>query len=148
MLWRIIPEMMEMKIKLDEGAFFPERAHSDDAGADLFTPQAVIVPCGGSAVIDTGVHVQLPHGTYGRLESKSGLHIKHDIVCLGGTIDEGYTGSIRVKLYNFGEEDYLFQTGEKVVQLVILPCVKPEFVVVEDLEDTDRGENGFGSTGK
>lgn len=136
-----------MKIMLDEGAKLPTRAHSTDAGLDLYSPDDYAVLEGDSVVIDTGVHVELPLGTYGRLESKSGLHINYDIICAGGTIDEGYTGSIKCKLYNLGKKPYMIRKHQKIVQLVIIPCLQPRLDVVEKLTETERGENGFGSTG-
>jgi dUTP pyrophosphatase len=136
-----------MKIKLDEGAICPTRAHDQDAGLDLYSRGDLIIMPGESEVFDTGVHVELPAGTYGRLESKSGLNIHYDIVCLGGTIDEGYTGSIKVKLYNLGQKPYMIRKGQKIVQMVIVHCERPELEIVDRLEDTERGENGFGSTG-
>lgn len=140
---------MSLKIMLDEGACLPTIGHPDDAGIDLCTPYFVTVPMHGSAVIDTGVHIQIPKGYYGKLESKSGLNVKHDIVCCGGVIDAGYTGSIVVKLYNLGLKDYSFYPGDKIVQLVIVPCVTERiFEVVKSFEDTERGADGFGSTGR
>lgn len=136
-----------MKILLDEGAKLPTRAHSTDAGLDLYSREEHVILEGESAVFDTGVHAELPMGTYGRLESKSGLNINYDIVCLGGTIDQGYTGSIKVKLYNLGKKPYMIRQGQKIVQLVIIPCLQPRLDVVEKLEETERGNNGFGSTG-
>lgn len=137
-----------MKIKLDPGAYVPERAHETDAGMDLRTPSAVIVPAHGSACIDTGVHIEFPAGTYGKLESKSGLNVKHGIVSLGGVIDEGYTGSIVAKLYNMSDEDYVFVAGDKVVQIIIQPYLAPDIEIAWELEATDRGDGGFGSTGR
>lgn len=136
-----------MKIMLDEGAYMPTRAHSMDAGLDLYSPVDVMIMPQASAVIDTGVHVALPEGSVGFLKSKSGLNIKHGI--LGeGVIDAGYTGSIRVKLYNHGSDPYCIQRGDKITQLVILPVMLLDLKQVEMLEDTDRGANGFGSTGR
>jgi dUTP pyrophosphatase len=137
-----------MKVVLDTGAFMPERAHSTDAGLDLKTPRFVFLPAHGSTVIDTGVHIELPHGYFGKLESKSGLNVKHGIVSLGGVIDEGYTGSIAVKLYNLSEEDYFCPAGDKIVQLIIQPYIAPEMEVVDKLNETERNEHGFGSTGR
>ena len=137
-----------MKVRLMGGAFMPERGHNADAGLDLRTVEAVTVPAGGSAVFDTGVCVAIPEGYWGKLESKSGLNVKHSVVSLGGTIDSGYTGSIRVKLYNFGKEDYRFERGDKIVQLVIMPCAYFPMEEVESLDETERGNNGFGSTGR
>lgn len=136
-----------MKVKLDPGAYMPERAHSEDAGYDLRSPAAYTLRCLDSVVIDTGVHVQIPLGYVGMLKSKSGLNVLHDIVG-EGVIDSGYTGSIRVKLYNNGVCDYKFNAGDKISQLVILPIFTPELELVDELEDTERGDNGFGSTGR
>lgn len=143
-----------MKIMLDPGAIMPTRAHPQDAGLDLYSREEVIIGTGGLidyipnyAVIDTGVHIALPPGTFGQLLSKSGLNVNYNIVSCGGTIDEGYTGSIKVKLYNLGQKPYMIRKGQKICQLVIIPCVKPELEVVDRLEDTERGEKGFGSSG-
>lgn len=136
-----------MKIKLDPGAYMPERAHSADAGYDLRSPVKGRLYAGEAVVIDTGVHVEIPVGYVGMLKSKSGLNVKHDIVG-EGVIDSGYTGSIRVKLYNHGSESYVIESGDKISQLVILPIITPELELVSELEETDRGNNGFGSTGR
>lgn len=136
-----------MKIILDAGARMPERAHPQDAGLDLYSREEVIILPWESAVFDTGVHVELPPGTFGQLLSKSGLNVNYNIVSCGGTIDEGYTGSIKVKLYNLGQKPYMIRKGQKICQLVIIPCVKPELEVVNSLDKTERGDNGFGSTG-
>lgn len=136
-----------MEIMLDEGAYMPSRGHKTDAGLDLRTPKAVTVPAYGSVTVDTGVHVELPHGCAGLLVSKSGLNVKHDITSTG-LIDEGYTGSIVVKLYNHGGEDYAFEAGDKVTQLVVLPVVCEPLEQVASFNRTARGDNGFGSTGR
>lgn len=136
-----------MKVVLDKGAYMPERAHKTDAGLDLKTPIPFSLAYGDSIVIDTGVHVELPPGTVGMLKSKSGLNVRHGITC-EGVIDEGYTGSIRAKLYNNGFDTVTFKAGDKITQLVILPVITPEIEIVESLEETERGANGFGSTGK
>lgn len=136
-----------MKIKLDRGAFIPVRAHGTDAGADLRSPIDTVVPAMGSRVIDTGVHIQLPHGYVGMLKSKSGLNVKYGITS-EGVIDEGYTGQIMVKLYNHSNYPYTVIRGDKITQLVIVPCEYLQFDLVDDLEDSERGDDGFGSTGK
>lgn len=136
-----------MKVLLDPGAYMPERAHSADAGYDLRSPVKGRLYAGEAVVIDTGVHVEIPQGYVGMLKSKSGLNVKHDIVG-EGVIDSGYTGSIRVKLYNHGSESYMIETGDKISQLVILPIITPELELVTELEETERGNKGFGSTGR
>lgn len=136
-----------MKIKLDEGAYMPERAYATDAGADLRTPHDVIIMPKDSAVIDTGVHIELPPNTVGMLKSKSGLNVKHGITS-EGVIDVGYTGSIRAKLYNHSDKPYQFRAGDKISQLVIMPILIPAFELVDEFEETERGTKGFGSSGR
>lgn len=137
-----------MKIVVDDGAFVPVRAHKTDAGLDLRTPCEVTVPARGAADIDTGIHVAISEGYVGFLKSKSGLNVKHGIVS-EGVIDAGYTGSIRVKLYNHSDIDYTFKAGDKITQLVVLPFFADfELVLVNSLGDTERGDGGFGSSGR
>lgn len=136
-----------MKIKLDEHAFMPERAHETDAGLDIRSPIFEIVPAWGSVTIYTGVHIELPKNTAGFLKSKSGLNVNHGITS-EGVIDVGYTGSIAVKLYNHTDNDYVVQRGDKISQLVILPILTPQLELVDELESTERGDGGFGSTGR
>lgn len=137
-----------MEIKLDYGAFPPERAHSTDAGLDLRSPDDYLIGQMASVCIPTGVHIKLPPGTYGRIASKSGLMTKYGIVT-DGTIDEGYTGQIVVWLHNTGMKPYSIERGDKIAQLIVQPCLYEPVELVDDLGDeTERGENGFGSTGR
>jgi len=137
-----------MKIMLDDGTHMPVRAHSTDAGLDLYAVEGKMIYKGRAEVFDTGVHVALPPNTYGKIESKSGLNVNHGVVSCGGVIDEGYTGSIKVKLYNFGEGHYRVHAGDKIAQLIIVPCLYEGCEVVDGFDETERGDNGFGSTGK
>lgn len=139
-----------MKVFVEPMGFEPTRAHKTDAGLDLYCIDDTVVPARGSAVFRTGVHIELPPNTYGKLESKSGLNIAKDIVSLGGVIDEGYENEILVKLYNMGDKDYQFKRGDKLVQLLIVPCL---YVDVEETNEeisngTERNRHGFGSTGR
>ena len=147
-----------MKIMLDEGAKMPTRAHPWDAGLDLYAPYDVTVPETsmdgffeeveiGSETIATGVHMEIPEGYVGFIKSKSGLNVKHGLTA-EGVIDAHYTGSVKVKLYNHTNKSYQFKAGDKIAQLVILPCLLPELELVDSLEETDRGDGGFGSTGR
>lgn len=136
-----------MEIMLDNGAYMPSRGHKTDAGLDLRTPKAVTVPAYESVAVDTGVHVALPHGCAGLLVSKSGLNVKHSITSTG-LIDEGYTGSIVVKLYNNEGEDYEVKAGDKITQLVVIPVICEPLEQVSAFNATERGDNGFGSTGR
>lgn len=138
----------KMKIVLEPWAIMPTRAHEFDAGLDIYSSddRTYIYP-GGNAIFDTGVHVQLEKGTVGMVKSKSGLNFKHGLVC-EGVVDCGYTGSIMVKLYNHSDKVYRVDKGDKIAQLVILPCLLPVLEVVDSLEETERGTDGFGSTGR
>lgn len=136
-----------IKVKLDPGAYMPEKAHPDDAGYDLRAREAKAIPPHSSAIFDTGVHIQLPPGTVGMLKSRSGLNINYGIQS-EGVIDAGYTGSIAVKLYNHGPINYFVHAGDKISQLVILQLYDVgKISVVSRLDDSARGNNGFGSSG-
>lgn len=136
-----------MMIKLDEGAYVPSRAHATDAGMDLRTPIKVTVPAHGSAVIDTGVHVQLPPECAGVLVSKSGLNVRHGMTSTG-LIDEGFTGSIITRIYNDSDEDWTFEAGDKVTQLVVVPVRYVSIEIVPEISGGERGDAGYGSTGR
>ena len=141
---------MKMKVFVDDGAERPVRGHAIDAGLDLKAPKDIYIPPKGAVVVDTGVHVQLPAGTVGMLKSKSGLNVRCSIVS-EGVIDEGYTGSIVAKLYNHSKNPVNLFAGDKITQLVILPVIIPEIEYVNtisDFDESERGANGFGSTGR
>lgn len=136
-----------INIILDNGAKMPNRAHDTDAGLDLFSCETKVIPARGSAIFDTGVHIELPPNTVGFLKSKSGLNVKHGILS-EGVIDVGYTGSIVAKLYNNSDTDYEVKKGDKITQLVILPILTPKLNLVTEFDKTDRDTDGFGSTGR
>lgn len=137
-----------MKIILDEGAKMPTRAHADDAGLDLYSRENRVIFPHSSATFDTGVHVEIPRGYVGMIKSKSGLNVKYGLTS-EGVLDCGYTGSIRVKLYNHSSEAYTVAAGDKISQLVIMPIIAPELELVKVFgTETERGDNGFGSTGR
>lgn len=137
-----------MNIYVETGAYVPERAHKTDAGLDIKSKETRLIKAHRGAIFHTGLHVQLPHGTAGLLVSKSGLNVKHGITSTG-LIDEGYTGEIMVKLYNNSDESYLVQAGDKISQLVIIPVLYDDIHIMNSLdENTERGDKGFGSSGK
>lgn len=136
-----------MKIKLDPWGITPTRAHKTDAGLDLKSPFEFVLWSHSSKVIDTGVHVELPFGTVGMIKSKSGLNVNNGIIT-EGVIDEGYTGSIKVKLYNHSDETVQFSKGDKIAQLVVIECLYPDVEIVDEISGGERGDNGFGSTGR
>ena len=140
---------MIVKVKLDPGAFLPTRAHETDAGWDLYAKEDFTVPAGGSAVHDTGVHMQIPDGYCGLLVSKSGLNVKHSILSTG-LVDAGYSGSYLVKLYNHDRgKDYRFHAGDKISQVTVIKLADVDWLdVVAELDDSERGSGGFGSTGR
>lgn len=138
---------MKLKVVLDKGAKMPTRAHSSDAGLDLYAKDDAIVDANDSSTFDTGVHIEIPEGYVGFLKSKSGLNVKHGITS-EGVIDAGYTGSIVVKLYNNSGYEYRVKAGDKISQLVLLPIITPDLELSDTLEDSDRGANGFGSSGR
>lgn len=138
---------MKLKVVLDEGAYMPEKAHTADAGFDLRTPSRVVIPTKSARIMSTGVHIEIPFGYVGFLKSKSGLNVKDGILC-EGVIDSGYTGSIVAKLYNHGNKERVFEKGDKITQIVILPIPEIEMELTERLEDTERGNGGFGSSGR
>ena len=137
-----------MNIYVETGAYLPERAHKTDAGLDIKARENRLIKAHRGALLHTGLHVQLPHGTAGLLVSKSGLNVNHGITSTG-LIDEGYTGEIMVKLYNHSDTNYLVNAGEKISQLVIIPVLYENINLCDSLdENTERGDKGFGSSGK
>ena len=138
---------MKLKVVLDPGAIVPTRAHSTDAGLDLYSPVRQVIRANDRVSIDTLVRVAIPKGYVGMITSKSGLMANEGITSRG-TIDSGYTGTIKAVLFNHSGKDYIVEKGQKITQLVIMPIVTPELKVVDSLEETERGTGGFGSTGK
>ena len=130
--------------------FEPVREHPYDAGIDLKTPISIDLKAHNSVKVDLQFRVAIPEGYEGKLESKSGLNINFDTLCPGGVVDSHYTGSVVAKMYNFGDSDYHFNAGDKIVQLVIRPVPLPVPNRCKELpnENTDRGNGGFGSTGR
>ena len=136
-----------MNIYVEKGAYVPERAHKTDAGLDIKSRENRLIKAHRGALLHTGLHVQLPHGTAGLLVSKSGLNVNHGITSTG-LIDEGYTGEILVKLYNNSDEHYQVHAGDKISQLVVIPVLYEDIHIMDSLdENTERGAQGFGSTG-
>ncbi len=139
--------METINVCLDKDAIMPTRAHDGDAGLDLYSRDSYALMAHTAATIDTGVHIQIPYGYEGHVRCRSGMNIKHGCVCFG-TIDYGYTGSIRIKLYNLSDKHYFIQSGDRIAQLVISKCELQTPVLVDSLDETERGDGGFGSTGR
>lgn len=136
-----------IKIVLEEGATMPAYAHEDDAGLDLISMEMNMIPAHGMETFKTGVHMAIPSGYFGAIRAKSGLLRKHGIIC-SGTVDCSYTGEIMVTLVNTSSKNYQVFKGDKIAQMILIPYHHAEFVQVEKLDETERGDNGFGSTGR
>ena len=136
-----------MKVKLNEGAKMPTYAHPFDGGMDLYANERKVLPPNSWVVVDTGTHFEIPKHYVGLITSKSGLVGKSGVTCRG-TIDHGFTGSVKAVLFNHSKKTYVIEKGDKVTQMVIVRCEHPNLELVDDLEETDRGACGFGSTGR
>ncbi len=139
----------KMKVKLESGAYLPTKAHPTDAGYDLYARTSAEILPRSYATFDTGVCVEIPKGYVGLVCGRSGLNFKNQLVLGGvGVIDESYRGSIGVQIYNHGEWTKYINKGDRIAQLVIMPCFNKEVEEAEELGDTDRGTGGFGSSGR
>lgn len=134
--------------KLHPDALIPTIAHAGDAGCDLYATSRIVLQPGERAQVPTGIALEIPTGYVGLVWDKSGLSHKGGIKTLGGVIDSGYRGEVLVGVINLGKEDYVFEPGHKVAQLLIQKVETPTFVHMDELANTTRGEGGFGSTGK
>ncbi|GAC97482.1 deoxyuridine 5'-triphosphate nucleotidohydrolase [Pseudozyma hubeiensis SY62] len=129
-------------------AKLPTRGSTHAAGYDLYSAEKVVLPSrGGRKVIQTGIHLAIPTGHYGRVAPRSGLASKHGIDTGAGVIDEDYRGLLGVLLFNFGDEDFTVNEGDRIAQLIIEKISTPDVVEVDSLDETLRGAGGFGSTG-
>lgn len=137
------------KVKfLKETATKPERGTKGSAGYDLSSCEKTSIPSGGKGIVKTGLSIQVPEGTYGRIAPRSGLAWKKHIDVGAGVIDSDYTGEVGVVLFNHGKEALDIDVGDRIAQLILEKIVILPVTVVECLETTERGSGGFGSTGK
>ena len=144
--------MIKVPIKrLDADLPLPKYAQPGDAGCDLLSAeQTVLEPGGGRGLISTGIAIALPEGYAAFIQPRSGLALKHGVTCLNtpGLIDSGYRGELKVLLVNTDPNvPFEVNRGERIAQLVIQEVEQAEFIVTEDLPETERGDGGFGSTG-
>jgi dUTP pyrophosphatase len=130
--------------------FEPVYAKPGDAGADLRSTTAVTIAAGKRLLVPTGVSIALPAGYVGLVHPRSGLAAKHGVTVLNtpGTIDAGYRGEIMVILYNSSDTDFEVAVGDRIAQLLIQAVETAKFVSVEKLPESERGETGFGSSGR
>jgi dUTP pyrophosphatase len=142
--------MLQIKfIKLREGAHIPQKAHEDDAGFDLYASEDCLLKAHGFGCVPTAIAIELPAGTEAQVRPRSGLAAKYGVTVLNapGTIDAGYRGEVKVILINHGEEDFAISAGMRIAQMVVSPVLPAFFTEVETLDETLRGEGGFGSSG-
>lgn len=136
-----------MKVKkLHPNAKLPVRAHATDSGADLFALERTVLPPHAISHVHTGIAVELPENTSGVIWGKSSVESK-GVKAMAGLIDAPYRGELIVCMYNLNPQEFVFEAGQKVAQLVVLPTFYPSFEEAEQLTDTARGSGGFGSTG-
>lgn len=134
-------------MKLSATATLPQRSSPKAAGYDLSAAENIIVPAQGKAVVKTDLAIACPSGTYGRIAPRSGLAVKHFIDVGAGVIDEDYRGNIGVVLFNHSNENFNVKIGDRIAQLIIEVILTPEIITVDELSNTIRGDNGYGSTG-
>lgn len=141
-------ETLKVKLLIDKSQL-PEYAHPGDAGLDIFSIEKVIINPGESKLVRTGISIELPQNTEAQIRPRSGLALKHQITVLNtpGTIDEGYRGEVSVILINHGKEVFEVAEGMKIAQMVISPVMRVKVEKVKNLNETERGDGGFGSTG-
>ncbi len=135
--------------RTDPSAYLPTYAHPGDAGMDVRSVEEVTIAPGARALVHTGLVLMLPPDAEAQVRPRSGLALKHGITVLNapGTIDAGYRGEVGVILVNFGEKPLTVEKGMKIAQLVIAPVTQAKVVEVSEIDSTDRGAGGFGSTG-
>lgn len=139
-------EVLKVK-KLSDRAQLPKKGSAFAAGFDLCSAADMIVEAGGKAMVPTDLSIVVPSGTYGRVAPRSGLAVKNFIDVGAGVIDEDYRGPVNVVLFNFSKVDFVIKQGDRIAQLVLEKIALAEVVECEDLDETIRGEGGFGSTG-
>ena len=135
--------------RIDPSAQLPTYAHPGDAGMDVRSIEAITLPPGGRALVRTGLVFQLPPDAEAQVRPRSGLALRHGVTVLNspGTIDAGYRGEVGVILVNLGQEPFTVEKGMKIAQVVVSPVVQAEIAEVAEIDATERGTGGFGSTG-
>ncbi len=140
---------MKLRVKqINAGAKLPVYGHPGDAGMDLFAAEEVVLAAGEVKAVPTGIKVAIPGGYVGLIWDKSGISLQ-GVHRLAGVVDAGYRGEVKVVMVNLGKDRYIFKRDQKIAQMLIQPVQEVEVVDVgeDDLDETSRGEGGFGSTG-
>ena len=135
-----------MRVKLDSGAVMPTKSYLDDAGWDLYALEDDRVPQGGYAVLKTGVHLQIPKGYFGLIQPRSSWSMRGLITA--GVVDAGFTGDIRVSVINGGDADKIVRAGDRIAQICIVPVLGCALEPGDELDPSERGDKGYGSTGR
>ena len=143
---RTVVDVLKVK-KLSDKAQLPKKGSALAAGFDLCSSSDIIVEAGGKAMVPTDLSIAVPSGTYGRIAPRSGLAVKNFIDVGAGVIDEDYRGPVNVVLFNFSKVDFVIKQGDRIAQLVLEKIAQAEVLECENLDETERGEGGFGSTG-
>ncbi|MFC1691566.1 dUTP diphosphatase [Nanoarchaeota archaeon] len=139
---------MHVKIKkLTPDVKAPAYAHPGDAGMDIYASEDTLVAPGETKVVKTGISMAVPDGFVALVWDKSGHAAKKSIKTMAGVIDSGYRGEVGIVMVNLGKENFEIAKNTKVAQILIQKIESPQVVEVDDLEETSRGEGGFGSTG-
>ena len=138
---------MKVRVWLDDMAYQPTRGHSTDAGYDLCSRDNETLYVNDSVEFDTGVHMQIPFGYAGIIIGRSGLNVNHGIH-VHGLVDANYLGSIKVRLYNNGDEPYKVFAGDRIAQIVFVELPVTELVLWDKSSSGERGSRGHGSTGR
>ena len=138
-----------INVRLEDGAKMPVKKYPTDSGADICSIENVGIPCGERRLIHTGIYLDIPYGYEVQVRSRSGLAAKNGVFVLNGigTIDQTYNGEIMVVLQNLGNVPFEVEVGDRIAQLVLSPIARCEYKQVDSINDTDRGDGGFGSTG-
>lgn len=139
--------MIKVK-KIHELAIIPKRNNQTDAGADLYSVQDLTIPPQSRAMVSTGISIEIPPGFYGRIAPRSGLAVKNGIDVLAGVCDSSYRGEVKVVIINTDKEkDFEITYGDKIAQIIIEQHFNFDFIESEELSESIRGDNGFGSSG-
>ena len=142
-------KIVTLKVQvLDKLATIPTKTHNTDAGWDLYTTKKSIIPTNALRALETGISIAIPDGYYGQISERSGFSMQNTLKLKAGVIDSGYRGEIKIVFQNCGDTPITIVPNTKIAQLLILPLPNTELVVVEKLDETERGTNGFGSSDK
>ncbi len=133
--------------KLSSNATIPKYIHPHDAGMDLYSSETIVVNPGERKLISTGIAMAIPSGYVGLIWDKSGIATNHGLKTMAGVIDAGYRGEIKILIHNLSQQAYTVQVGTKIAQMLIQPVEQKQVIEVQELDETARGEDGFGSTG-